>query len=1726
MFNPLAFKTNQAETGPALPATEKVSPKFVTGEKSPPMPDCQFDNQVTDIIRDQFLDVIRQKEVLRTTSDKKKRNGGKLSRQKLNDLKNAVMQDGFLQQGIFAGIKELLDRIGCVQKQSFFISILHLILDLYFSSSLPHYVSAITHFVRSVLPEALISYGLRFFDKYVVQYFTEIQDGNFFGEQFVNSVHDLFAMKAGAIKTKTWTKLCDFFNYVVCLLIGIGGNDEDSYFSNLKDMVTKPVDLGLPLLLGLFENLIYLLKQGYQAFHVKHPMSFFFTETSLVKWVEKYDSLMIDATNVNSPDPTIRIPQGKVLSGMQDLLLQAREMKSCVQGIEAKVLKEHYTKLFSKANDIHNSMTASKFRKAPLVLLINGDPSVGKTSFVNHCSTFFAKERNLDASEEGKYVRQFMDPFWSGLKTTHWFILMDDIAFEKPDKMQSLQESSMADLIQIANNVAMAPNMANLEEKGKVFCMPELVIGTTNCKHLNAQHLFQTPYAALRRFPYVISIDVKPEIKDPSTGGLNLGLINDSPEIMSSIGKDWWNIRVEKPVISREDDGRVRRQATYALVANFTKLSEFRFWMRGIIENHNNIQESIVEFHNKEFEFCNECLEEKSDCSCTHVQDGIYERCANYTTETFKNMEQFYETNLGPRARFEDFFNCYMVFSSILFILIQYFSQLYFMYAWPFSKLFYTVIVFFQWSVWGGRFNLLYVLLINVVVKLFCMLPWPFQRIILKWFSRYFGKKFIRDHRLLIGYIQGVAAIIALYKSYGVITKLMHYKKEVIDEQSIIKEEASDSESSPIAAERKEEDPQLQGGAVSVEDLYYQDIEKSVSFDYGSKITSWKALELNEVLSKVQDNVVRIHCKELKKTGCGVFIQGQVLVTNYHLFAGCNQFKVLHDMRVDLKTSWMTVPDKDIVLDVEHDLMAIRFRNMPPMRNLLELIPQNVIQDLKCAVSIITRGEDKQILNHGSKNCFWNGKATIAHEKFGSRTFEFYSAMCNSTINGDCGSPYLAHTPFGPCIVALHQNLSLNTVSGVVLTKPIVQNLIGSLSDGVQGGSLIRKGYSFSMQNWSKDSNLRRIENPHCYVFGTSQRRFPSKSHVVKSLLYDDCIKAGMEDSFSKPVMRDRQVWINQALPMVKRDFQLDIALLDDAVEMYTLETIDAIPLEDFKVVRVLNNDEALNGVKGMNYVDKIPRKTSAGFPYNCSKMKYLDFIGDQALLSSEIQEDADDIEAMLMEGIRSMAIFMGSLKDEVLAKLKALLKKTRMFTGSPLAFSLVMRKYLLTVNAFIQSHRSQFECCVGVDALGPEWNDITNFIKKFGDCNIAGDYKFYDKSMEAVLILAAGTILERICKKAGYSEQELVVVHTLIYDLAFPVMNFDGDIIMTCGSEPSGHPLTVIINSIVGSLLLRMAFISLKRNTEVSGNFKDWVRAIIYGDDNLMSSKLDSFNHTFLRDFFETQGMVYTMAEKDQDSVPFIPLQECTFLKRDFHLSSDLGTHVGRLSKKSIRKMLMYRLPKGSMDSANHAVEVMNTSCREMFFWGKDEFEAHRKWCLGLVDSLDLQDCVGPSDFQDYDIIKQWYMDKHDAHQALPLETRTFVEVQGGCIDKQVTCALCLHDDCDYLAVDSIICKRCKRCRPGRSCKVDKWFLGCLHCETNFPLRCDCCFSPAIKMQVYESDGFTTHFYCKQCFSTLGVRSSYIVLNKRSNGSFRRDPVVLSSQNTRLSGGRDEFSL
>lgn len=1641
-----------------------------------------FDKRVTRIILQQFSSQLHQRDHFFSEQAKSvKSSGRRRDRQKMRDTKHSVIQDGICESvlHIHQQIQELLNKLGISKHRLFFESLLHLVFDFSCSSSLSQRLSALVHFIRHILPDAT--------DRcctFIVELMGEpsIQDEEstpLFGEKFFGDLKDLFTHQAAFAASKTWKALQLILAYALSLFIKLDDGVDDSVLRRLLPDVLQPISFTGSAVMQLLKSLVFVINQGYQYIRTGSWTSFCYEETSMTKWIVRADEVRIMHINLNSPDVLLRKTPQYVLQELEKLVVSGKEISKFLAPIQKKIFSVPFKQILELSNEVHNSITGSKIRKAPLCILLNGKPSVGKTTFTDVICDYFAKYKGFEYNEDSKYTRNFADPFYSGYKTSHQVVILDDIAFEKCDKVSSLTESSMKDVIQIANNNVFMVNMADLADKGRVYCAPKLVIGTTNCKHLNALHLFETPYAALRRFPYVITINPREEVRD-ACGGLCLKPdFGQDISLIESVGKDWWDIEVDTPVPMLDSFGDLKRHVQYKQVLRTHSLAEFRKWLKSVVDNHDEAQDMMLRTYEekKSVTYCHECGNETSHCTCNVVlQDGSM------------------SYHLKLQRAWVYFVHCchFLTMSKRYFLWVCDNQPLF---RWGLQNFLCWLIEIFLWSLTGYMYTPMLVLstcltfgfsvyrqncdMYLAIYWLFCKLPCPLQYKIMTWFSARYAPRWLKNQWGFFHLAQGLALLSGVYAAYSLFS------------------------SSP----RKQHRSDIQGGVIT-KDVYYSDVEKSIALDFGAKVTSWKALPKEIVIDKISDNVVRLTCDDVslggvrKKKGVGLFVTGQVLITNAHLFKSGHHFRIFHPRMVNCLDC--VVSDKDIIIDEKHDLMAIRFRNVAPFKNVLQLFPNAHIFDLKSGVTIISRDADNSLALHSSQRCEWLGEEELTHDLFGTRIFDKYVAFSvNTTQGGDCGSPYVVHSPFGPCIVAIHQAMKGDSVSGVALTQGLITDLISPLGSQIQGGSLIRSTCDFSIVPWSKDSNLRRIPNAHFYVYGTSQRRFPSKSKVVKSILYESCEHRGMKDIYAAPIMRDRKVWVNQAAPMVDRTTLIDHDLLDVAVECFVQEVLEDV--EGYAEIRVLSEGEALNGVQGTKYIDKIPRKTSAGFPYNCTKSKFLTILPDgSALLDETIWEDARQIEKQLLDNERSMPVFMGSLKDEVITKAKREACKTRLFTGSPLAFSLVMRKYLLSVNAFIQNRRSQFECCVGVDALGPEWHDIAIYLKEFSPNFVAGDYKAYDKRMTPDLILAAGKILMEMCKRAGYTTDQLKVVNGIFYDIAFPVLNFDGDIVMTCGSEPSGHPLTVIVNSLVGSLLMRMAYISLRTGR----SFKEDVRLLVYGDDNLMSTRELRFNHVFISNFLATQGLEYTMADKVSESRPFISFDECSFLKRTFRFHHELDRFVGPLDEASFAKMMMFYVPNGAVSPENWAVDVLDTYCREQFFHGREKHEAALEWCRGVISSLDLHQCVDDSHFISFTDLVDWYNGKKEDYLNQDAKARTFSIIQCGSMEDEI-CSLCAQSDCIYFAPKARICPRCKRCRPLSNLVGSRIFLGCLYCDIQHPLDCDNCHTAQGVERCVRGEPGCAFFYCDNCTTTLNLRNNQTVLLQEIIDSVQRDPQM-----------------
>jgi len=388
----------------------------------------------------------------------------------------------------------------------------------------------------------------------------------------------------------------------------------------------------------------------------------------------------------------------------------------------------------------------------------------------------------------------------------------------------------------------------------------------------------------------------------------------------------------------------------------------------------------------------------------------------------------------------------------------------------------------------------------------------------------------------------------------------------------------------------------------------------------------------------------------------------------------------------------------------------------------------------------------------------------------------------------------------------------------------------------------------------------------------------------------------------------------------------------------------------------------AINGAPGVTFVDRVNCSSSAGNPYKKSKKYFLkDDIRENfpagVTFDDEIMERIESFENKYKEAKRVYPNFCAHLKDEPISFKKIEAGKTRVFTGAPIDWSVVVRKYCLSFTKLLQSHRFIFEAAPGTIAQSPEWNEIRKFLVHFGENKIvAGDYAKFDKRMPASMILAAFDIIKAICKEAGFLDDDLKVIQGIAEDTAFPLIDFNGDLIEFYGSNPSGHPLTVIINSLVNSLYMRYVYYTLNPKSEVK-TFQDNVHLMTYGDDNIMgvSDDVPWFHHTNICAALLAIDITYTMADKEAESIPYINIRDASFLKRTWLYDENLGLYVCPLDHASFDKMLTTCVKSKTISAKHQAMAVISTALREYFWYGKEKFEEKRIMFQEIIDECDL---------------------------------------------------------------------------------------------------------------------------------------------------------------------------
>jgi hypothetical protein len=1067
-----------------------------------------------------------------------------------------------------------------------------------------------------------------------------------------------------------------------------------------------------------------------------------------------------------------------------------------------------------------------------------------------------------------------------------WAIQMDDIAFLRPGACSDV-DPTLKELLNVVNNVPYVPPQADLSDKGKTPVLAKLVMATTNCEDLNASEYFHCPLAVRRRLPYVI--EVAPKRKYVQSNGI---FINPDKLEASPGFPDYWDITVKKLVPLVENCGR--EMATLEVVERFNNIQDFVKHFGEAAKQHfiNQDKGAAAEEFVKQVDLCPICVAYKEDCVCS--------------------------TQVEIQSVWEGI--CYYAFWAYVKWLTWWFNFTWMQQCCAF-------VARYQWlRCWLTHFVIAY-------------LPeTQFVRVMSGLAHR------VRDKRMQLS----IAFLTLLATAFAVYTA----RKEETEEETLTTQgnvlgtTEDDLEKSPDT------------------NVWYRDSVELMQFELPVPAGSLVGKTPEQLRSMFERNMVSVAIAEVggayRGNTRGFFYKGNFLVVNAHtLKREVMKLTILRGKREPGVTPIITVEVKksDFLINPHNDMAMIQISSMPPARDLSKFWCDTEIPISKMVGFGRTKTGDVDIRTVWGVNLFHMPLKGLENE---------YPVLCGSisveTKGGDCGTLYMAETPRGFTFSGVHIAGYGEKVGAMRVLASELNAMVDQLSQDVavvsgDGEPTLTLQGDVTLLNIHPKSVFRYLETGSGEIFG----RLPGFLPKPKSKVCYTPFKREMEEhydmkcNYTKPEMEGWLPVRNNVKEMVVPTVNYDRETLTKCKQSFLHDIVES--LEDGWEGRLveLSNTAAVNGLPGVKYVDRLNINSSMGFPWNKTKKQFLEpciteKYPDGVTFLDDVWEMVDSVERTYDQGHRAYPVFMGHLKDEPVTQAKRAACKTRLFAGGPVHWSIVVRKTLLSFVKMVQENKMTFEAGPGTVCQSIEWQQMREYITQFGDDKIiAGDYSKFDKHMIADFIMAAYWIIAQLHKRAGHDEAFCTRIMAIGTDTAYPLMNIKGELVMFYGTNPSGHPLTVIVNSLVNSLYMRYAYAKLGYDV---GSFKQNVALMTYGDDNVMgvSDNVPHFNHTAVQEKLEEIGVVYTMADKESSSVPYIHVDDVAFLKRKWRFDEDIGAYVCPLDEDSIQKSLMCWLPSNTLVPEEQMVEVMKSAVNEYFWYGKSKFEKERNFLISLA--------------------------------------------------------------------------------------------------------------------------------------------------------------------------------
>nr|UBJ26099.1 hypothetical protein [Red panda picorna-like virus] len=777
------------------------------------------------------------------------------------------------------------------------------------------------------------------------------------------------------------------------------------------------------------------------------------------------------------------------------------------------------------------------------------------------------------------------------------------------------------------------------------------------------------------------------------------------------------------------------------------------------------------------------------------------------------------------------------------------------------------------------------------------------------------------------------------------------------------------------------------------ENVWYKDKFQLTRADLPKSVVALTKSSIPDFVSLVEDNfryATFLHQDGERTNNHVVGLCGHHWIVNKHALLS---FPVLikiegrNEGRGMKESLEYTLYEQDTFCLPKSDLMFFRMKNLPPVKDIRKYFPEDyrTLKNFVCHGMLAIREgctydmKFKTVTNNKLKMDAYFRAAQTEEDSWGGVGKEV-------SIKGDCGSPLILKTHYGPIIVGIHNayNFQTDHSFSIAIDQRKINAYLATCDDIiVDDNDLSTEYHAMQLSELHPRSIVRFAKDGSGKVYGSIMgHKANPKSMVEKTIMHDAWKSLGYTLKHCAPPLKAHTPWhkafADSAIPSPNMPQHLVYNARKSFVKYLKSKRKLMIGCEN---VMVYTMDVALNGMPGVKYVDSINRATSTGFPYNHTKKYHLipeecelhqDGIDIDELMEKEVQHIIENY----MLGKRYKPIFTASLKDEPISFEKAQIEKVRVFMGAPFAWTIVVRMYNSWFIQLLQNNKFIFKSAPGCNVWSREWDQFHEYLTVFGqDTMICLDFSSYDKSMVSTMILEGFGVIIDLAKDFGFSKEELLIMQCIAEDTAFAVINFKGDIVELCAGNPSGHPLTVIINCINNILYMLIAYQINNPKLECDSFFEN-VRPMVYGDDNIMgvNPSIPWFNGVSIARTLNDFGVKATPADKKSEMVEYIPMNECSFLKRVWRWNNTTKSYLAPLDRSSIEKSLMITVKSKSITMEEQAVAICMSAHMEYFMHGEFVFERKTAEIKQVMEMCNLGSYYNEDSFPSWEKLHKRY--------------------------------------------------------------------------------------------------------------------------------------------------------